>query len=183
MTFSADNLFIVTGGPGAGKTTLLAAAASGGLRVGEEAARAIIQSQVAIDGPAVHWRDKARFAELMLDRDIQTYLALRGSTDVALCDRGIPDLVAYGRMFALPEGAHFHRASLLYRYSPIVFFAPPWREIFVTDAERTEGWEHAVSVYGPMRDVYAELGYRVVELPKAPVAERLAFVMDVIENA
>lgn len=183
MTFSADNLFIVTGGPGAGKTTLLEAAAAAGLRVGQEAARAIIQSQAAIDGPAVHWRDKPRFAELMLDRDIQTYQSLRAGAEPALCDRGIPDLVAYERMFQLAEAGHFRKASLLYRYNPVVFFAPPWREIFVTDAERIEGWEHAVSVYGPMSDVYAELGYRIVELPKAPVAERLAFVMDVIANA
>ena len=34
-----------------------------------------------------------------------------------------------------------------------------------------------------MRDVYTELGYRVVELPKVPVAERLAFVKDVIAHA
>lgn len=183
MTHHADNLFIVTGGPGAGKTTLLDAAAAAGLRVGQEAARAVIQSQKAIDGPAVQWRDTAMFAELMLDRDIQTFQQLGSDAVPTLCDRGIPDLVAYERMFQLAGRGHFRRASLLYRYNPVVFFAPPWREIFVTDAERTEGWDHAQRVYGPMRDVYAELGYRIVELPKAPVAERLAFVMDVIADA
>ncbi|WP_240229483.1 AAA family ATPase [Devosia lacusdianchii] len=183
MITHADNLFIITGGPGAGKTTLLTAAASAGICIGKEAARAIIQSQTAIDGPAVHWRDKALFAELMLDRDIQTFEALSSIAGPVLCDRGIPDLVAYAHMFPLAQDAHFRRAANLYRYNPIVFFAPPWREIFVTDAERVEGWEHAVSVYAPMRDVYAELGYRVVELPKAPVAERLAFVRDVIAHA
>ena len=182
MTHHADNLYIVTGGPGAGKTTLLNAAAVAGLRTGQEAARAIIQSQIAIDGPAVHWRDQPLFAELMLDRDIQTYLSLGAAARPTLCDRGIPDLVAYARKFLLADDGHFHRAALLYRYNPIVFFAPPWREIFVTDAERIEGWDHAVSVYTPMRDVYAELGYRIVELPKAPVADRLAFVQDVIAN-
>jgi predicted ATPase len=182
MTHHADNLYIVTGGPGAGKTTLLDAASAAGLRTGQEAARAIIQSQAAIDGPAVHWRDQALFAELMLDRDIQTYLSLAAASEPALCDRGIPDLVAYALKFLPAEDGHFRRASLLYRYNPIVFFAPPWREIFVTDAERIEGWDHAVSVYAPMRDVYAELGYRIVELPKAPVADRLAFVQDVIAH-
>ena len=39
-----------------------------------------------------------------------------------------------------------------------------------------------MSVYATMRDVYEELGYRIVELPKAPVADRLAFVQDVIAN-
>ncbi|KRA45721.1 AAA family ATPase [Devosia sp. Root635] len=183
MTHHADNLFIVTGAPGAGKTTLLAAASADGLRVGQEAARAIIQSQAAIDGPAVQWRDPAMFAELMLDRDIQSWQALRDSAGSVLCDRGIPDLVAYAQMLKLNDGAHFGRAAALYRYNPTVFFAPPWREIFATDAERIEGWEHAQRIYGPMRDVYTELGYRVVELPKAPVAERLAFVKGVIAHA
>ena len=182
MTHHFDNLFIVTGGPGAGKTTLLDAAAEAGLRVGREAARAIIQSQAAIDGPAHHWGDRALYAELMLDRDTQTYFALGGG-DPALCDRGIPELVAYGRDWGVAETAHFHRAALLYRYNPVVFFAPPWREIYVDDAERREGWEHAQRVDVSLRDVYIELGYRIVELPKAPVAERLAFVKDVIAHA
>ena len=182
MTQHADNLFIVTGAPAGGKTTLLDAAARDGYRIGREAARAVIQSQAAIDGPAVQWRNAAMFAELMLDRDIQSWQALRDDAGPVLCDRGIPDLVAFGRMLALPDAEHFHRAAMLYRYNAIVFFAPPWREIYAADAERIEGWDHAQRIYQPMRDVYEELGYRVVELPKVPVAERLAFVKDVIAH-
>ena len=182
MTHHFDNLFIVTGGPGAGKTTLLDAAAEAGIRVGREAARAIIQSQAAVGGPAHHWGDRTLYAELMLDRDLPTYLTLGGG-EPALCDRGIPELVAYCRDWGVTETAHFRRAALLYRYNPVVFFAPPWREIYVTDAERKEGWEHAQRVYASLRDGYGELGYRIVELPKVPVAERLAFVKDVIAHA
>ncbi|QDZ10579.1 AAA family ATPase [Devosia ginsengisoli] len=183
MTQHADNLFIVTGAPAGGKTTLLEAAAGAGLGIGQEAARAVIQSQAAIDGPAVQWRNPTMFAELMLDRDIQSWQSLRSASGPVLCDRGIPDLVAYGRMLGIADSQHYHRAATLYRYNPVVFFAPPWREIFATDAERIEGWEHAQRIYQPMRDVYEELGYRIVELPKVPVAERLAFVKDVIAHA
>ncbi|WP_375597171.1 AAA family ATPase [Devosia sp. Naph2] len=183
MNNAGESLFVLTGAPGAGKTTLLEAAAARGLRVGREAARAVIQVQTAIDGPALQWRDPARFAELMLDRDIQTYESLLASDGPALCDRGIPDLVAYGRIIGLTETAHFARASRLYRYNPTVFFAPPWREIYADDAERTEGWEHAQRIYGPMCDAYREMGYRVVELPKAPVEERLGFMLDMISHA
>ena len=183
MKNAAERLFVVTGAPGAGKTTLLDAAAAQGLRIGREAARAVIQVQTAIDGPALQWRDPARFAELMLDRDIQTHEALSAVAGPALCDRGIPDLVAYGRIMGLAETGHFARAAALFRYNPVVFFAPPWREIYADDAERTEGWEHAQRIYGPMRDAYEELGYRIVELPKVPVAGRLSFMMDVIAHA
>ena len=61
--------------------------------------------------------------------------------------------------------------------------APPWREIHVEDAERIEGWEHAQRIYPGLRDAYVEMGYRVVELPKVPVGERLAFVKDTIAHA
>lgn len=183
MVLSSDHLFVVTGAPGAGKTTLLEAAAAQGVPVGREAARGVIQAQSAIDGPALQWRDSARFADLMLDRDIQTHAALLSGAWPALCDRGIPDLIAYGRIMGLAETGHFERAARLYRYNRIVFFAPPWREIFVTDAERIEGWEHAQRIYEPMRDAYVEMGYRIVELPKAPVAERLAFVLETIAHA
>lgn len=183
MPTTFDKLFIVTGAPGAGKTTLVDAAATRGLRIGREAARGVIQAQTAIDGPALQWRDSARFAELMLDRDMQTHAALLAGDGPALCDRGIPDLVAYGRIMGLAETGHFTRAAQFCRYNPVVFFAPPWRGIYADDAERIEGWEHAQRIYPPMRDAYEELGYRIVELPKAPVAERLAFVLDAIAHA
>lgn len=183
MTHAGDTLFVVTGAPGAGKTTLLNAAEAHGLRVGREAARAVIQVQTAIDGPALQWRDPARFAELMLDRDIQTHEALLEREGPALCDRGIPDLIAYGRILGLAETDHFARAASLYRYNPIVFFAPPWREIYADDAERVEGWEHAQRICAPLRDAYEETGYRIVDLPKVPVAERLGFILETIADA
>lgn len=183
MPVAFDKLFIVTGAPGAGKTTLLNAAAGRGVRVGQEAARGVIQTQTAIDGPALQWRDAARFADLMLDRDMQTHAALLSGEGPALCDRGIPDLVAYGRAMGLAETGHLLRAAQLLRYNELVFFAPPWRDIYADDAERTEGWAHAQRIYEPMRDAYKELGYRIVELPKVPVAERLDFVLDAIAHA
>lgn len=183
MIHAGERLFVLTGAPGAGKTTLLDAAADGGIRVGREAARAIIQVQSAIDGPALQWRDPARFAEVMLDRDIQTHEALAAGGELALCDRGIPDLVAYGRMMKLTETAHFERASQLYRYNRVAFFAPPWREIYADDAERIEGWEHAQRMYGPLCDAYREMGYEVVELPKASTEARLTFLMETIAHA
>lgn len=183
MSVAFDKLFIVTGAPGAGKTTLLLAAAARGIRIGREAARAVIQVQTAIDGPALQWRDPARFADLMLDRDIQTHEELCAGDGPALCDRGIPDLVAYARIMELAETGHYTRAARLYRYNTTAFFAPPWREIYADDAERTEGWEHAQRIYEPMRDAYSEMGYRVVELPKASLEDRLTFMLDKIAHA
>lgn len=53
MPESTDRFYIITGGPGAGKTTLLDALEKAGFARTIEAGRAIIQDQMAIDGPAL----------------------------------------------------------------------------------------------------------------------------------
>lgn len=64
---AAARFFIVTGGPGSGKSTLLDALERTGFARSHEAGRGVIRDQVAIDGPALPWRDRAAFAELMLN--------------------------------------------------------------------------------------------------------------------
>ena len=59
-------LTFITGGPGSVKTSLIDALARAGYARTVEAGRAIIQDQLAIDGPALPWRDPSAFAELML---------------------------------------------------------------------------------------------------------------------
>lgn len=183
MTNPADTIFVLTGGPGSGKTTLLAAAAAAGIAVGQEAGRAIIQSQTRIGGRALPWADRALYGELMLDRDIQTYEAALARGGITLCDRGVGDLIGYARMEGFTEVEHFRRAAELYPCNNTVFFAPPWHEIYANDAERKQNWTEAVRTFETIRDVYVELGYRIIELPKAGVAERLAFVMETIADA
>ncbi len=66
MIHDHDRFFVLTGGPGAGKTTLLDALEHAGNARTIEAARAIIQDQVIVDGRALPWREPALFAEMML---------------------------------------------------------------------------------------------------------------------
>lgn len=65
------------------------------------------------------------------------------------------------------------------RYNRRVFVAPPWREIYQTDAERRQEWAEAEATFERILSNLAELGYEPVVLPKASVAERAAFVLDV----
>jgi predicted ATPase len=58
-----------------------------------------------------------------------------------------------------------------------MFLAPPWPEIYVGDAERRHGFADAEAEYHRLAAAYARLGYAVVVLPKAPVADRVAFVL------
>lgn len=178
MTTTNEHLFVLTGGPGAGKTTLLAALAAAGHVVAPEAGRAIIRDQLAIDGPALPWRDRALFAELMLNFDLRSHgEAQRGSTPVFF-DRGVPDSIGYLRLCGLPVPEHVDRAARAFRYARIVFVAPPWREIYAQDAERKQDFAEAERTYEAVTAAYRDHGYELIELPHANVEMRAAFVLD-----
>jgi AAA domain len=58
-----------------------------------------------------------------------------------------------------------------------VFLAPPWPEIYATDAERRHGFDAAVAEYQRLLEIYPSLGYEPVLLPKAGTADRAEFVL------
>lgn len=177
MTKTEERLFVVTGGPGAGKTTLLSALAAAGHAVAPEAGRAIIRDQLAIDGPALPWRDRALFAELMLNFDLRSHGEAQMGSAPVFFDRGVPDSIGYLRLCGLPVPEHLDRAARAFRYAPIVFAAPPWREIYAQDVERKQDFAEAERTYEAVTAAYREHGYELVELPRADVATRAAFLL------
>ncbi|WID96455.1 AAA family ATPase [Bosea vestrisii] len=178
MTKPNERLFVVTGGPGAGKTTLLAALAAEGHRIAPEAGRAIIRDQLAIDGPALPWRDRGLFAELMLGFDMRSHGEAQTSMAAVFFDRGIPDTIGYLRLCGLEVPGHLDRAARAFRYASIVFAAPPWREIYAQDAERKQDFAEAERTYDAVTAAYREHGYELVELPRVNVERRVAFVLE-----
>lgn len=173
----APAFHIITGGPGSGKTTLIDALAAKGIRHMPEAGRAIIRDQVAIGGTALPWADRAAFAELMLGWELRSWHEAGELPDPVIFDRGVPDVIGYLRLCGLPVPGHVLKASKLFRYAPRVFIAPPWREIFAADAERRQDFAEAEATHAAMVETYAGLGYELVPLPLAPIAERTRFVL------
>ena len=173
----SHNLIVIAGGPGAGKTTLIEALRAAGYTTAPEAGRAIIQDQVAIGGPALPWLDPALFAELMLCWDLRSYRwALRQDGPVFF-DHALAGMPGYYRLIGRDVPAHVRAAVAAFRYRRRVFVAPPWPEIYRTDAERRQSWEEAVRTYEVIAGAYEEAGYELVELPRASVSDRLEFVL------
>lgn len=168
---------VVTGGPGSGKTSLIEALALTGLATEPEAGRAVIRRQQAIDGQGLPWRDRALFAELMLDRDIEAHARSAATDDLVIHDRGVPDAVGYLVLCGLPVPPHFDRAASDLRHAPLVFIAPVWPEIFGPDDERRQDLDEARRTHTVMAEVYPRYGYELVELPRTSVADRVAFVL------
>lgn len=172
-----DRLFVITGGPGSGKTTLIDALVNAGLGTSPEAGRRIIQHQQAVDGPALPWRDRALFAELMLAFDMAGHAAAVARPGSILFDRGVPDVIGYLNLVGLAVPGHMDRAARLLRYNSRVFIAPPWPEIYRNDGERKQDLDEAKRTYDAMVEVYGRYGYAPVELPRVPVEDRVAFIL------
>lgn len=174
------NFFVLTGGPGSGKTTLLDHLEREGYARSVEAGRGVIQAQAAIGGAALPWRDRALFAEMMLGWEMRSHAMAHGLPGPVLFDRGVPDVIGYLRLEGLPVPDHVIRAAGLFRYRRRVLIAPPWPEIYRQDAERRQDPETARRTHAAMVEAYGGLGYELVELPRAGVAERAAFVRAVV---
>lgn len=178
-----NHLFVLTGGPGSGKSTVIETLQGLGCGRTLEAGRGVIQDQVAIGGTALPWADRAAFAELMLAWDMRSHHMACAEPGPVFCDRGVLDVVGYLRLCDLPVPDHVARAAERFRYNRTVFIAPPWLEIFHTDAERKQDFAEAVRTFNAMADTYRAHGYTLLELPRASVEERAKFILKATEQA
>ncbi|KVS42605.1 AAA family ATPase [Burkholderia ubonensis] len=178
---AARRFFVVTGGPGSGKSTLIDALERAGFARSQEAGRGVIQDQVAVDGPALPWRDRSAFAELMLGWEMRSHHLARQARGPVFFDRGVPDVIGYLRLSGLAVPAHADAAARRFRYHRRVFIAPPWPDIYTRDAERRQDFAEAVRTYDAMVECYASYGYRLIELPRASVKARVRFVLDALD--
>lgn len=171
------NLFVVTGGPGAGKTTVLLELEKRGFRFAPEVARQIIKEQMRMGGQALPWADRNLYTNLMLERSIQSYREHTPASKPTFSDRGIPDTLGYALMIGLSQLAPIRSACAEYRYAPIVFHAPAWREIYTTDTERKQDFAEAERTSEQIAQIYRECGYNVVEIPRLAQAARADYIV------
>jgi len=172
---------VFTGGPGAGKTALLCALRARGHVVVDETARAIIRSRL---GCALSPRPPPlEFAQLVLQRDIEQYdQPLSTSEDVAFFDRGILDALCMLDHVTPLRDEELHAWVSRYPYHRQVFFLPPWEAIYTNDAERDQTFEEAVSAHHTLTEWYRRCRYEVVEVPRASIEERCAYVLRMLSQ-
>ncbi|HXN85717.1 MAG TPA: AAA family ATPase [Candidatus Binataceae bacterium] len=178
----SDRFFVITGGPGGGKTTLINKLRARGIVCVDEVGRAIIQTQMKIDGRGLPWVDLQLFEELMLQQSVANYLAADREIQT-IFDRGIVDHSAGTELTGAPVPGHVRNAVDRFRYNPTVFIAPPWPEIYTTDAERRQDFAEAVRIHDAMVRAYSAEGYRLIRLPLVGVEERADFVLERIAAA
>ena len=158
------HLWVLSGCSGGGKSTLIDALAARGHVTVPEPGRRVLRA----GGPAP-WEDLAGFLRACLDLSIVDHAQASGMAGPVIFDRSAVD--ALSGLAALGEAVEDPGL----RYASPVFLAPPWPELFASDAERRHGFGAAVEEYERLTRAFPAAGYAVEILPKVPVAERVAW--------
>ncbi|MBU3682313.1 MAG: ATPase, partial [Flavobacterium sp.] len=117
------------------------------------------------------------FSELLLEGRVNQYKnALEEPHNLVFIDRGIPDVLAYMHYIGDSYPSHFDAACKEHIYSKI-FLLPPWEEIYESDEARYENFEQARLIAHHLVETYQHYGYELIEVPKAPTADRVAFIL------
>jgi predicted ATPase len=143
----------------------------------DEAGRSIVQEQLRIGGDATPWQDQMKFRDLLVARYIELFEQVSEASSPVFFDRAIPEAISFSRILKVPIPAHHLAATNDYRYARKVFIAPPWREIYTTDTERRHSFEDGLAQYPFTLEAYRECGYELVEIPKLPIPQRVAFIL------
>ena len=175
----SDRFVVISGCSSGGKSTLLVELGRQGHATVEEPGRRIVRQELAVDGGALPWINGAAFARRAIELAIADRRAAADRpAGWVFFDRGLVDAAA--ALQHLTGEPSLDTLGQAYRYHRRVFLAPPWPEIYVTDAERRHGFDQAIAEYHRLIVVYPSLGYEVIFLPKVGVAARADFVLDAL---
>lgn len=175
--------FVITGASGGGKSTLIAALAAKGCATQREIGREIVRAQIAAGGGALPWADRHAFCDLLLHRSLAAYDSWADHPGPVFFDRSFADALGYGALIGRPPTAAIWAAARSRPLAQPVFVCPLWPEIYAADAERRHDLAFAQADLAATLDAYRALGCRLLETPRAPVEERVAFVLGVVSTA
>ena len=167
--------FIITGTAGTGKTSLIDLLRQRGYVAFDEAQRAILTEQTAVDGPAL----PAKHPELFIEATLNHCIAClnEASATLSFFDRGIPDVAAYARRFGVDPSRCF-AVSELQQYNKSAFLLPPWPEIFETDPMRGKSFAEYQDFHALIVACYQQAGFALIEVPRCSLEDRAEFILE-----
>lgn len=180
MGDTASSRYVITGGPGSGKTTLIEGLQREGYPCSAEVSRRMIIAEVAKGSACLPWADIQCFSAKVMQEMVVAWHSATVYPQVFF-DRGMPDVIAYLQVASIQIPADLSTALARYPYQQKVFILPPWEAIFVNDTERWQSFEEASRIYEAISETYTENGYQLIVVPKAALAERMAFILQHIK--
>ena len=171
--------YVITGAPGTGKPPSFSASPTS--RRSSERYRELIAEHLEATGEPSLDGSPGLFVERLIARSIERFEAAP-DTEAVIHDRGLPDCVAYARVFDLDPGPALAAAAAR-RYSDPVFVAPPWEAIYSVDEMRRASFDQISVFQDELVAAYETLGYELLEFPKASVADRVEIAATFLRSA
>ena len=170
-------IIVIIGGPGTGKSSIINGLVTKGYCCYPEISREVTLESQKRGIEQLFLEKPLLFSELLLEgRKKQFRSAQEEKASLIFLDRGIPDVLAYMHYIGDSYPSFFDQACKDHKYSSI-FVLPPWKEIYVSDAERYENYEQAVLIHEHLMETYKKYGYSITEVPKDSVENRIDFIM------
>jgi len=169
--------YVLTGGPCTGKTTVLQFLAGEGFQIVPEAARLIIETEQIKGGKLFPWIDTDAFQREVLRKQLEMESRIKSS--VVFLDRGVPDGIAWYRLYGIDPPEELIQASKG-RYDKV--FLMSLLPNYKTDASRKEDPETAEMIHQFIKETYLEFDYEIIEVPHLDVSARIKFIKDNIQK-
>lgn len=179
MSYANGAKYVITGGPGCGKTSVIGELQKMGNYVVEEAAKPIIEQQLAIDGPNLPWKDRLAFQKDVLEMQKKMEGKIP-SYETAFLDRGANDGMAYLLLDSIEPPQEFCNGINAHSYDGVFLLdeLPAWA--YKNTACRTEDLQTAREISTLIHKAYANAGYDVVRVPFMTVPERAEHILSEI---
>lgn len=171
-------LIVISGCSGGGKSTLLSELNRQGYAVVEEVGRQLVKESNIIPGEAPQL-----FCELLIEKSVAAYHQAQEmkqiKDQIIFFDRSFLEGISYLQTLNIHQYDHFIHEL---RFYPMIFVTPPWKEIYVQDAERQHSFAEGVKEHERLLQFYPRCDYQVLEIPKVSVAERVKFILSAIQK-
>ncbi len=175
-------IVVIIGGPGTGKTTIIDGLLQKGYCCYPEISREVTLEAKKQGIDQLFLENPLLFSKMLLEgRKKQFKNATEEPHKIVFLDRGIPDVLAYMHFIGDTYPSFFDAACKEHVYTKI-FILPPWEEIYSSDEARYENYEQAQLIYTHLVKTYQNYGYKLIEVPKNSVEERVLFILKNLQN-
>lgn len=173
LTEKSTKWVVITGAPSSGKTSVIEQLKKLGYRVAPEVARSYIRQLMHDHVNTMYERADVRIQDKILSLKLLRESNLN-PTHRIFFDRGLPDSLAYYKLYRLPISELYHH-FYTFRYEAVFFLEPlP----LVNDDVRIETLEVTQKLNQLIYQSYVECDYDPIRVPVMSIEERTQFILE-----